>query len=162
MNQRFTKTGDRLLLLGGVLSGIASLLHVAMIFGGPDWYRFFGAGERMAQQAARGSAIPAVITACIAVILGIWMLYAFSGAGLIRRLPLLRLGLILIAAIYLTRGIAGIPAVLFVSDPYMNQLRAKMTFMIISSAICVVLGLCYAIGAAVVWRRSSTTATRDL
>ena len=28
---------------------IAALLHVACIVGGPAWYRFFGAGERMAR-----------------------------------------------------------------------------------------------------------------
>lgn len=147
--------GDRLLLSGGALTGVASLLHVGIILGGPDWYRFFGAGERMARLAARGSIYPTVITASIAVVLGLWTLYALSGAGVIRRLPFLRLALVLIAAIYLTRGILGVPAVLFVEDPYLNQLRAKMTFMVFSSAICVCLGLCYAVGAAAVWKRSS-------
>ncbi len=69
--------------------------------------------------------------------------YALSGAGVIRRLPLLRTALVLIAAVYLTRGILGIPVVLFVDDPYTRQLRAKITFMVVSSAICVGLGLCY-------------------
>jgi hypothetical protein len=35
-------------------------------------------------------------------------------------------------------------------------LRAKLTFMVVSSAICIVLGLCYAIGAARVWKTSSS------
>jgi putative oxidoreductase len=126
---------------------------VAIILGGPDWYRFFGAGGRMAQLAARGSTYPTVITAGIAVILAIWTLYALSGAGVIGRLPCLRLALVLIAVIYLTRGFLGIPVVLLVEDPYTRELRAKMTFMVVSSAICVCLGLCYAVGAATVWRR---------
>ena len=140
--------GERLLLLGGSLTGVAALLHVAIIVGGPNWYRFFGAGERMARLAARGSVYPTVITACLAAILAVWALYALSGAGVIRRLPLLRLALTLIAAVYLARGILGIPVVLFTDDPYTNQLRAKMAFMVVSSAICIGLGLCYAIGAA--------------
>ena len=148
--------GDRLLLFGGGLTGVASLLHVAIILGGPDWYRFFGAGERMAQFAARGSTYPTVITASIAVVLGTWALYALSGAGVIRRLPFLRLALVLIAAIYLIRGILGVPVVLFMEDPYAEELRAKMTFMVLSSAVCVCLGLCYAVGAALVWRRSNS------
>ena len=151
------QTGKRLLIIGGSLTAVAALLHVAIIVGGPDWYRFFGAGERMARLAARGSVYPAVITTCIAATLGVWALYAFSGAGLIRRLPLLRLALTLIAAVYLARGILGIPVVLFVDDVYTNQLRAKMTFMVVSSAICIGLGLCYAIGAARLWRTRSTT-----
>ncbi|HEX8211596.1 MAG TPA: hypothetical protein VF584_15595 [Longimicrobium sp.] len=152
-----SQAGDRLLVLGGSLTGVAALLHVAIIIGGPDWYRFFGAGERMARLAARGSIYPTVITACLAAILAVWALYAFSGAGLIRRLPLLRVALTTIAAVYLARGILGVPVVLFVDDVYTNQLRAKMTFMVVSSAICVGLGLCYAIGAARLWRASSAT-----
>lgn len=148
--------GDRLLLSGGLLTGAASLLHLAIILGGPDWYRFFGAGEDMARLAARGSIYPTVVTAGIAAILGVWMLYALSGAGVIRRLPFLRLALPLIAAVYLARGILGVPVVLFVEDPYANELRAKMTFMVVSSAICVFLGLCYAVGTAAVWKRSSS------
>ena len=138
---------DRSLLYGGLLTGAAALLHAGIILGGPDWYRFFGAGERMARLSARGSRYPILVTAGIAAILGIWALYALSGAGVIRRLPLLRLVLVLIAAVYLIRGAAGIPVVLFVDDPYTNELKGRMTFMVVSSAICVCLGLCYAVGA---------------
>ena len=141
-------TRDRLLLSGVVLTGVASLLHVGIIIGGPAWYRFFGAGEEMARLAASGSSYPAAITAGIAVVLAGWALYGASGAGLIRRLPLLRLALALIAAAYLARGILGIPFVLFVDDPYAHELRARMTFMLVSSAICTYLGICYALGAA--------------
>ncbi len=151
------ETGKRLLIFGGSLTGVAALLHVAIIFGGPDWYRFFGAGERMAWLAARGSIYPAIVTSCIAATLGVWALYAFSGAGVVRRLPLLRVALALIAAVYLARGILGVPIVLFVDDVYTNQLKAKMTFMVVSSAVCVVLGLCYAIGAARLERTPSLT-----
>ncbi len=151
------QNGERFLVFGAGISGVASLLHVAIILGGPDWYRFFGAGERMAQLAARSSIYPNTITACIAVILCIWMLYALSGAGVIRRLPFLRVALALIAVIYLARGILGIPVVLIANTPYAKELAAKMTFMVLSSAICVCAGLCYAVGAALVWRRSSVT-----
>lgn len=142
------RTGQRWLLAGGVLTGMASVLHMGIIAGGPAWYRFFGAGEQMARLAARGSLYPAVVTAGIAAILAVWTLYALSGAGVIRRLPLLRTALVLIAAIYLGRGVLGIPLVLAWDDPYARQLGARMTFMIVTSAICVALGVCYAVGAA--------------
>lgn len=147
------KIAERLLLAGGALTAGAALLHVAMIAGGPAWYRFFGAGEHMARNAARGSPLPAVITASIAVVLGVWALYAFSGAGVIRRLPLLPLALAAIAAIFLARGILGVPLVLWLDDPYLRELRARMTFMVASSAVCVVLGVCYAVGAVSLRRR---------
>lgn len=143
-----------MLLWGGSLTAVASLLHILIILGGPEWYRFFGAGEQMARLAARGSMYPSVVTGVIATVLAVWALYGFSGAGVIRRLPLLRLVLMLIAAVYLARGILGVPLVLLVEDPYLNQLRGRMVFMVISSAICVGLGTCYAAGAAATGRNA--------
>ena len=78
------KQANKLLLFGGLLSAIAALLHIAIIIGGPQWYRFFGAGEELALMAEKGSWYPAVLTFGIAVVLLLWALYAFSGAGLIR------------------------------------------------------------------------------
>ena len=147
------------LLFGGLLTAVTALLHVAIIFGGPPWYRFFGAGERMARLAARGSSYPAIVTAAIAVILSVWALYALSGAGLVRRLPLLRVALSLIAAIFIARGVLGVPFVLLVDDPYTLQLRDRMTFMIVSSAISTLLGLCYAVGAAAPRQPAAPTST---
>lgn len=74
---------NRFLIAASALSFIASLLHVACIFGGPDWYRFFGAGEQMAQLAEQGSTYPTYVTLAIAVIIALWGLYALSGAGVI-------------------------------------------------------------------------------
>ena len=36
------KQANKLLFFGGILSGIAALLHITIIIGGPKWYRFFG------------------------------------------------------------------------------------------------------------------------
>jgi len=80
---------NRFLIAGGILSAGASLLHLGIITGGPDWYRFFGAGESMARMAEQGSWTPTVITLGIASVLAVWSAYAFSGAGLIPRLPLI-------------------------------------------------------------------------
>lgn len=99
------------------MSAVAAALHVAVIAGGPEWYRFFGAGEDMAQAAERGSMMPAAVTLGITALLGVWAAYAFSGAGLLRRLPLLRTALVLISMIYLARGLLIVPVALFVPYP---------------------------------------------
>lgn len=143
---------DRWLLAGGLLTGIAALLHLGIIVRGPDWYRFFGAGEQMARLAERGALYPTVVTSGIAAVLGVWALYAFSGAGVVRPLPLLRPVLVLVAVVFLARGVLGVPAVLLASDAYATELKGRMTFMIVSSALCLVLGLCYAVGAVGLWR----------
>lgn len=131
-----------LLIAGGTLSALAALLHLAIIVGGPDWYRFFGAGEGMARAAERGMARPALLTVGIAAILGIWSLYAFSGARLIRRLPLLRTSLVAISAVYLLRALAPLPIALLAP----GQLTA---FLLWSSLIVLVYGLAYGLGT---WR----------
>lgn len=130
------------LVTGGVLSAAAALIHLAIIAGGPDWYRFFGAGEGMARMAELGSPTPALITLAIAGLLFAWSAYAFAGAGLIRKLPLMRAALLAISAIYLLRGLVLGP--IFVLQP-----EAVDTFAVWSSAIVLAYGAAYAIGT---WR----------
>ena len=133
------------LILGGALSLAAALLHLAVILGGPDWYRFFGAGEGMARADERGSWTPALMTLGIAAVLTVWAAYAFAGAGLIRKLPLIRTALVAISAIYLVRG-------LFIFDPALFR-RPDLTssFMFWSSLIVLVYGLAYAVGTWQAW-----------
>jgi hypothetical protein len=132
------------LIVGGWLSIGAGLLHLAVIAGGPAWYRSVGAGEAMAQMAERGELLPALITTAVAAMLFIWSAFAFSGAGLIRRLPLLRTGLCVIAAIYLLRGLVLLP-LLILRPP------AATSFDWWSSAIVLLFGLAYAIGTWTSW-----------
>ncbi len=134
------------LVVGGWLSAAAALLHVAVIIGGPDWYRFFGAGEEMARMAERGSPVPALTTLGIAALLAVWAAYAFAGAGLIRRLPLMRAALVAISTIYLTRGLFIIPVLMQPAAP---------AFDIWSSLVVLVYGIVYAIGTARAWDRLS-------
>ena len=136
--------GRRWLILASILSALAAVLHVAVIVGGPSWYRFFGAGEAMARAAERGSFTPALVTLAIAVVLMVWAFYAFSGAGVIRRLPLVRTALVLISAIYLLRAFALLPILLLRPD-------IADSFTVVSSLVVFVYGLAYAIGTWISW-----------
>lgn len=134
------------LIAGAALSGLAALLHLGCIAFGPSWYRFFGAGEQMAQMASAGHWYPTVVTMIIATILSVWSLYALSGAGVIRKLPLLRLALCLITGIYLLRGIAFAPLVAYIPSN-------STSFWVWSSAISFTIGLVHFIGLRQVWAR---------
>ncbi|MEO0462268.1 MAG: hypothetical protein AAF127_04000 [Pseudomonadota bacterium] len=136
--------GTLWLMFGAALSLFAALLHVGVILGGPEWYRFFGAPEEYARAAARGSIVPALVTSGIASVLAIWAAFAASGAGYLVRLPLLRTGLIVIAAIYLARGLLIIPVVLYVPYP-------EGAFDYWSSIIVLVYGGVYAMGTWLAW-----------
>ncbi|WP_133406756.1 hypothetical protein [Parashewanella tropica] len=135
---------NNLLVIAGWLSIIAALLHISCIFGGPDWYRFFGAGEKMAQMAAAGDPYPTIATLIISAILGVWGLYAFSGVGVIIKLPLLKTCLVLITTVYLVRGIAGLILPFVTTSP--NIHHNSITFWMVSSIICCIYGIFYFLG----------------
>lgn len=129
------------LIAAGLLDGAAALLHLGCIVGGPAWYRFFGAGRAMVAMAERGMVRPTLITLAIAAMLAIWSAYAFSGAGLLPRLPLLRPALVAITAIFLARA-AALP-LLFRLMPDRSS-----AFLWTSSAIVLAIGVVHAVGVA--------------
>ena len=136
-----------LLRIAGWLSiGIAAL-HVAMIFVGASAYRFFDAGEEMARRAEAGSPLPALLTLAVAILFAVFGLYAFSGAGTVRRLPLLRAGLVAIGVVYTLRG--------FMLVAQLNQLRVSADSSprhAAFSAVSLTLGLLYLLGTRGRWR----------
>ena len=113
-----------------------------MVAGGPA-YRYFGAGERMARMAERGVPEPTVITSVLVALFATWAAYAFSGAGLVRPLPRLRTGLLLIGLIYAGRGLALLPqAYLIATGPGVPVRHA------VFSAVSLGIGLLYVFGTA--------------
>lgn len=100
----------------------------------------------MARMAERGHWYPTVLTLGIAAILGTWALYAWSGAGLIRRLPLLRPALCVITGVYLFRALA------FVSlQPFFPGNSAAFWYW--TSGTCLGFGLLHALGLRQAWSR---------
>jgi hypothetical protein len=137
-------TRNAFLITGAALSALAAALHVGCIVFGASWYRFFGAGERMAQMAMAGSWYPAIVTAAIASVLAAWSLYALSAAAVIPALPLLRPALCVITGIYLLRGLVILPlAVLGKGTPFWWW----------SSMICLIIGAVHLVGLSQVWAR---------
>jgi hypothetical protein len=133
-----------MLIIAGTLSAIAAALHIACIYFGAPWYRLLGAGEHMAKQAEQGSLMPTIITSGITLMLFIWSLYAFSAAGLVTKLPLMRLALIVITSIYLIRGILGF---FLIAYPIENSPE----FWLWSSAISLSFGIVHLIGLKQQW-----------
>lgn len=137
-----------MLMLCGMLSAAAALAHVGCIVFGAPWYRFFGAGERMALMAEAGNPMAAIITSAITAVLAVWAAYAFSAAGLLPRMPWTRLALCAITGIYLLRGIAGIVVVLLAV-----KTEQGTSFWWWSSGICLAFGGVHALGLSRVWDR---------
>ena len=93
-------------------SAAVAVLHLAILLVGPPWYRYFGAPS-LARQIESGSAlVPWLLTLAVAALFALSAGYGLSGAGVIRRLPLLRVALYTIAAVYLLRGLQVVPEVI--------------------------------------------------
>lgn len=134
------------LILAGVLCLTLALLHLEIILMGAPAYLYFGAGQRMADLAEEGSWLPGTLTAMIALLLGIIGAYAFSGSGIIRRLPWLRPVLLGACALFLARGFLAVPQALSL----LNDGGAGKEFSF--SLVSLMLGLLLAWGLCNRWR----------
>lgn len=132
------------LIVAAGLSALAGLLHLGCIVFGASWYRFFGAGEKMASLVEAGSLYPTRMTLAIATVLFLWSALALSGAGVIPRIPYLRLALPLIAAAYLLRGVAYAPLMRVIPSN-------SLAFWLWSGAICVLIGIIHVVGIIKAW-----------
>ena len=134
------------LIAGSYLSATAAMLHIGIIINGASWYRFFGASEAMARAVERGRHYPAIVTATIALVLGVWSAYALSAAGFIRAAPFLKPILCAITLAYLLRGLVLVPVLIMP--------RTKRTiFGLWSSGICLIFAATHLIGLFQVWGR---------
>jgi hypothetical protein len=135
---------NKFLILGALFSAVAALAHLGCIIFGGDWYRFFGAGEQMAKMAEAGEPHPTIVTSILVFILSIWSVYGLSGAKLITKLPLLRTALVLISSIYVLRGVAFVALMPMFPEN-------SITFWVVSSVICLSIGMLYSIGTYQSW-----------
>jgi len=103
----------------------------------------------MARMAEQGDIQPTIMTLIIASALACWGAYAWSAAGVLAKLPLLKTGLFLITGVYLVRGILGLFAPLLSDHPQIAQ--NSTAFWIWSSLICIVFGLVHLKGVIDKW-----------
>jgi hypothetical protein len=103
-----------------------------------------GAGKKMARAVEAGRVQPTIVTLAIAAVLLAWAAYALSGAGVISQLPFTKAALLGISTAYLGR------AVLF---PFLRPAFPgnSTTFWLVSSGICLVIGLVYLYGVVIGW-----------
>ncbi|HVR95298.1 MAG TPA: hypothetical protein VMW27_01695 [Thermoanaerobaculia bacterium] len=149
-------SGRRALAAGGLLSAGIALLHVVIIFVGAPAYRYFGAGEEMAQKAAEGSYFPALLTAIVTLFFALFAFYGLAGAQVAPRPPLLRTGLIAIGAIYTLRGLLLAPQL----AAYMSNAPLLAPKDLVFSAVSLVIGLLYLLGTWQAWPNLRTAKWR--
>ncbi|MEO8023324.1 hypothetical protein [Polaromonas sp.] len=137
-------SGAQALIIGAFFSAAAALAHLACIVLGAPAYRFMGAGEKMACAVEAGKLRPTGVTLAISGVLLVWAAYALGGAGVIGLLPLSKLALPAICAVYLGRAVA-FP---LLKPAFPENSR---TFWLVSSSICLLIGLVHLYGVVSVW-----------
>jgi hypothetical protein len=147
--KKMSRFAKNYLFWTGVVALAGAVLHIAILFGGPDWYAFFGAPQGLVAMARSGNLRAPISCLVIATILVLFAAYAFSGVGVIRRLPFLRLGLATIASVLLLRGVLFAPLVLWRPGALAGicNCRNLDAFIIITSVICLATGVGFALGA---------------
>lgn len=134
-----TRTGTAWIHLAGYIALIGTIIHFAAIVGGVPWYIFFKAPPSVVASAREGTWLAPVSTAAIAAAMGLCAAYAFSAAGVIRRLPLLRLMLGGMATVCLVRAFILLP--LLATRPDLRNM-----FQYVADVVWALAGVGFAVG----------------
>jgi hypothetical protein len=98
-----------LVWLSAAIALLGVFIHIGAIFGGPTWFEFFGAPPVVVSSARAGTLLAPLGALTIAALMAVCGLFALSALGVVRRLPLLRPTLSLIACITLLRALSLVP-----------------------------------------------------
>ncbi|HYW08227.1 MAG TPA: hypothetical protein VE913_14790 [Longimicrobium sp.] len=139
-------SGQRWLGAAAIGSFAVAVLHLAVIFIGAPGYAYLGAGD-LAPLATRGSPIPALLTSVLTALFALFGIYALSGAGRFRRLPVLRLALLAIGAVYTLRGLL-LPLELYALARGAASFPPRYA---VFSAMSLAIGLLYLVGTTRLW-----------
>ena len=133
-------------IVGASIGLFGALTHWAAPLIGPDWYAFLHSPASVVTSARTGSWLAPSGAVVIGALMFLCAVYAFSGAGIIRRIPLLRTALVVITAICVLRGLALVPVLVLLPG------RAS-GFDIIASLVWLLAGLSFLLGTVGSWRR---------
>mgnify|MGYP003453193578 FL=1 len=129
---------SKLLITGGLIAAATAIWHLLCIAGGPSWYAFARAPGIVIHSAKQGTLLAPISTTVIAGLMFTCTAYAFSGAGLIKKIPLLKSALVTIAFICLVRALSTVP--------YLISSHLDMWELVASSGWFFV-GVCFLMGA---------------
>jgi hypothetical protein len=109
------KYGVLFLIVAALISVSTAVAHMSCIFLGPECFSAQMAPPQVVESARNGTWLAPIGTIFISAIFLIFGLYALSGAGIVRALPLLKLGIYTIATLCIIRGV--LPLQLWVRYP---------------------------------------------
>jgi len=110
-----TKWGMILLAVAALVAFSTAVAHLSCIYFGPQCFSAQMAPPAIVESAQNGTLFAPVATIVVAMVFIIFGIYALSGARLIRKLPLLSVGVYAIAFLCIVRGL--LPMQLWLRHP---------------------------------------------
>jgi hypothetical protein len=129
---------SKLLVSAGIIASIAALWHLLCIIGGPSWFEFARAPQQIIDSSQHGTLLAPLGTIIVASLMFACTVFSFSGAGFIRKVPLLKPALITISFICTVRALIAIP-ILITPDGY-------DIWEIVASSVWLYVGVCFIFG----------------
>ncbi|MBD3382424.1 MAG: hypothetical protein GF404_09535 [candidate division Zixibacteria bacterium] len=130
-----SSTGKASVFTGSLVILAISGLHIYFIFAGPEIYRFFGAGEKLASMLESGSVIPTISTFVLAIVFALFAVYGLALAGFIKELPFQKQVVLAVSIIFILRSLLMLK---LLADPENVPLQ-----MILFSLVALLVGLLY-------------------
>jgi hypothetical protein len=129
---------SKLLISAGIIASASAIWHLLCIFGGPSWFAFARAPKAIIDSSVQGTLLAPIGTIVVASLMFACTVFAFSAAGLIRKVPLLKSALITIATLCILRGLIVIPV--FVTSSGLDY------WQIVASTVWFYVGICFIAG----------------
>ena len=107
--------GILFLVVAALIALGTAIAHMSCIFLGPECFSAQMAPPQVIESARNGTWLAPVGTIFASAIFLVFGLYALSGAGIVRKLPLLTLGIYTIATLCIIRGV--LPLQLWIRHP---------------------------------------------
>jgi hypothetical protein len=145
-----SRIGNFWLRLSGLTLVAGAAAHLLAIPAGPDWYAMLGAPAGLVEMARFGHPRAALTCVVIAVLLLVLAAYAFSAAGAIARLPLLRPLLAIAGTGLIVRGLVFVPLILWrpgLLGGLCGRCQGIDAFVVGTSLLCLLLGASLLVGA---------------
>lgn len=133
------RLGMLALIVAALIAIAIAIAHLSCIFLGPACFEAQLAPAVLIESSANGTWLAPIATIIVSGLFILCALFALSGAGLIRKLPLTNMTLIVIAGLCLLRGIATVP---------LSSLFPEMvnTYSVIAGMVWFLTGVLFAYG----------------
>lgn len=129
---------SKLLVLAGIIAAGTAIWHWVCILGGLSWYAFAHAPPPILESVRQGTLLAPAGAFIIGILFFSCTIFAFSGAGLIRKTPLLKSALATISLLCLVRGGVGIAQLLLAHNLDKWEL--------VASPVWFFCGICFLLG----------------